>query len=139
MTDTPKQDRTVAGDTVLVVEDDHWTRFLMHELLEAHGYTAIEAGDAAEAYELARRHRPGVILTDIKLPGRSGLDLMRQIQEDELLHGTPVAAVTALAMPQDQVMIRSYGCVDYLAKPFSSTALIETVERCIAAKRLIAA
>jgi FixJ family two-component response regulator len=42
-------------------------------------------------------------------------------------------------MPQDQVMIRSYGCVDYLAKPFSSTELIETVERCVAARRLIAA
>lgn len=118
--------------TVLVVEDDHWTRLLMHDLLEAHGYTAIEAGSIAGAYELAQRHRPELILMDIKLQGGSGLELVRRLRESDL-GAIPVVAVTALAMPQEKEMIRNGGCVDYLPKPFSSTALIDTVRRCMAA------
>ncbi len=130
----PKEEQeTTTRETVLVVEDDHWTRLLMHELLEAHGYAAIEAGDVAEAYELACRHRPELILMDIKLQGGSGLDLVRRLKDTRDLDTIPVVAVTALAMPQEKQMIRDGGCVDYLPKPFSSTALIDTVRRCMAA------
>jgi two-component system cell cycle response regulator DivK len=116
----------------LIVEDDYWTRFLLHELLEAHGYSTLQARDALEAYQLARDHRPNLILMDIQLPEISGLDVVEQIQRNEALCRIPVVAVTAFAMPGDEERIREGGCVDYLAKPFSSTALIETVRRCLA-------
>ncbi len=121
------------GTTVLVVEDDRWTRLLLHDLLAAHGYGALLAGDAHEALQLARDHRPGLILMDIHLPGSSGLEAVRRLKADPALRAIPVIAVTALAMREDEAMIREGGCADYLSKPFSSAALLESVERCLAA------
>jgi two-component system cell cycle response regulator DivK len=125
--------KRAAEQTVLIVEDDYWTRFLLHDLLEAHGYGTLQAGDALEAYQLARAHRPNLILMDIGLSEISGLDVVEQIQLNEALCGIPVVAVTAHAMDGDERRIREGGCIDYLAKPFSSTALIETVQRYLAA------
>lgn len=125
----PETDR---GRTVLVVEDDYWTRLLLHELLEAHGYVALQARDALEAYQLARDFRPDLILMDIQLPEISGLEVVRQIKQNRSLRAIPVVAVTAMAMQGDEKAILDGGCVDYLSKPFSSAALIETVRRRLA-------
>ncbi len=122
---------TDPGRTVLVVEDDYWTRLLLHELLEAHGYVALQARDALEAYQLTRDFRPNLILMDIQLPEISGLELVRRIKQNRSLHAIPVVAVTAMAMDGDEKLIRDGGCVDYLSKPFSSAVLIETVRRCL--------
>lgn len=120
------------GRTVLVVEDDYWTRLLLHELLEAHGYVALQARDALEAYQLARDFRPDLILMDIQLPEISGLEAVRRIKQNNALTAIPVVAVTAMAMQGDEKLIRDGGCVDYLSKPFSSEALIATVRRRLA-------
>lgn len=124
--------KRATDQTVLIVEDDYWSRFLLHELLEAHGYATLQARDALEAYQMARAHRPNLILMDIGLSEISGLDVVKQIQLNEALSGIPVVAVTALAMDGDEKRIREGGCIDYLAKPFSSTDLIETVKRYLA-------
>jgi two-component system cell cycle response regulator DivK len=121
------------GQTILVVEDDYWTRLLLHELLEAHGYIALQARDALEAYQIARDFQPDLILMDIHLPEISGLEAVRRIKQHTELCGIPVIAVTALAMKEDEQRIREGGCVEYLAKPFSSATLIDTVRRCLAA------
>ncbi|MDH3476641.1 MAG: response regulator [Rhodospirillales bacterium] len=121
------------GQTILVVEDDYWTRLLLHELLEAHGYIALQARDALEAYQIARDFQPNLILMDIHLPEISGLEAVRRIKQHTELCGIPVIAVTALAMKEDEQRIREGGCVEYLAKPFSSATLIDTVRRCLAA------
>ncbi len=123
---------TDPGRTVLVVEDDYWTRLLLHELLEAHGYVALQARDALEAYQLARDFHPNLILMDIQLPEISGLEVVRRIKQNKALSTIPVVAVTAMAMQGDEEKMREGGCVDYLAKPFSSAELIETVRRCLA-------
>lgn len=120
------------GKLVLIVEDDHWTRFLLHELLEAHDYQTLQAGDAGEAYRLAREHRPDLILLDIQLADASGLEVVERIQKDDALRDTPVVAVTAQALQGDEERIREGGCIDYIAKPFSSATLIETVRRYLA-------
>ena len=125
--------REPGRETVLIVEDDYWTRFLLHELLEAHGYGTLQARDALEAYQLTRDFRPDLILMDIHLPEVSGLDAVEQIKRHHALSEIPVVAVTALAMQGDEQRIREGGCVDYLAKPFSSATLIETVRRCLVA------
>lgn len=122
---------TPGGERILVVEDDYWTRLLLHELLEAHGYLALQAADAGQALRLLHTHHPDLILTDIRLPGPSGIDLLRRIRRDDKLRHIPVVAVTAMAMKKDEQMLRAGGCAGYLSKPFSSAVLIETVRRCL--------
>jgi two-component system cell cycle response regulator DivK len=114
--------------TVLVVEDNELNMKLFHDLLEAHGYEIVQTRNGLEAIELARKHRPDLILMDIQLPEVSGLDVTRWIKEDDDLRAIPVIAVTAFAMKGDEERIRQGGCEAYLSKPISVAKFIETVK-----------
>ena len=113
--------------TVLVVEDNELNMKLFHDLLEAHGYNIIQTRNGLEALELARSHRPDLILMDIQLPEVSGLEVTKWIKEDDELRSIPIIAVTAFAMKGDEERIRQGGCEAYLSKPISVTKFIETV------------
>ena len=84
-----------------------------------------------EALDLARKHRPDLILMDIQLPEVSGLEVTRWIKDDPELRSIPVVAVTAFAMKGDEERIREGGCEAYLSKPISVGKFIETVRRFI--------
>ncbi len=114
---------------VLIVEDNELNMKLFHDLLEVHGYETLQTRDGREALELARLHRPDLILMDIQLPEVSGLDVTRWIKADESLKRIPVIAVTAFAMKGDEEKIRNGGCEAYIAKPISVTNFLETIER----------
>ena len=114
---------------VLIVEDNELNMKLFHDLLEVHGYETLQTRDGREALELARLHRPDLILMDIQLPEVSGLDVTRWIKADETLKRIPIIAVTAFAMKGDEEKIRSGGCEAYIAKPISVTNFLETIER----------
>lgn len=113
--------------TVLIVEDNELNMKLFHDLLEAHGYNTIETRNGIEALDLARAHRPDLILMDIQLPEVSGLDVTRWIKEDDDLRSIPIIAVTAFAMKGDEERIRQGGCEAYISKPISVSKFIETV------------
>jgi two-component system cell cycle response regulator DivK len=113
--------------TVLIVEDNELNMKLFNDLLEAHGYVTLKTADGIQAIELARQHRPNLILMDIQLPEVSGLDVTRWLKEDEDLKSIPVVAVTAFAMKGDEERIRRGGCEAYLSKPISVTKFLETV------------
>lgn len=115
--------------TVLIVEDNELNMKLFHDLLEAHGYHTVATRSGLEALDLARKHRPDLILMDIQLPEVSGLDVTRWIKDDAELHTIPVVAVTAFAMKGDEERIRQGGCEAYLSKPISVGKFIETVRR----------
>ena len=117
------------GKTVLVVEDNDLNMKLFHDLLEAHGYRILQTKDGMEALQMARQHRPDLILMDIQLPEVSGLEVTKWIKEDEDLKAIPVVAVTAFAMKGDEEKIREGGCEAYIAKPISVTNFLETVGR----------
>jgi len=117
--------------TVLIVEDNELNMKLFHDLLEAHGYNTLETKDGREALELARAHRPDLILMDIQLPEVSGLEVTKWIKADESLKSIPVIAVTAFAMKGDEEKIREGGCEAYLAKPISVANFLETVGKFI--------
>lgn len=117
------------GKTVLIVEDNELNMKLFHDLLEAHGYETVGTSDGIEAFELARTHRPDLILMDIQLPKVSGLEVTRWIKGDPELHQIPVVAVTAFAMRGDEERIRQGGCEAYLSKPISIAKFMETVRR----------
>ena len=115
--------------TVLIVEDNELNMKLFHDLLEAHGYQTVGTRNGIEALDLARKHRPDLILMDIQLPEVSGLEVTKWLKEDEDLKGIPVVAVTAFAMKGDEDVIRQGGCEAYISKPISVTSFLETVRR----------
>src|SRR5579872_3770667 len=80
---------------VLIVEDNDLNMKLFNDLLEAHGYNTLQTRDGVEALQMAREHRPDLILMDIQLPEVSGLEVTKWIKEDEELRSIPVIAVTA--------------------------------------------
>jgi two-component system, cell cycle response regulator DivK len=113
--------------TVLIVEDNDLNMKLFNDLLEAHGYATLKTADGIEAIELARAHKPDLILMDIQLPEVSGLEVTKWIKEDDNLKSIPVIAVTAFAMKGDEERIRQGGCEAYLSKPISVSKFLETV------------
>jgi len=113
--------------TVLIVEDNELNMKLFHDLLEAHGYDTLQTRTGMEALELAREHKPDLILMDIQLPEISGLEVTKWIKEDEDLAPIPVIAVTAFAMKGDEERIRQGGCEAYISKPISVARFLETV------------
>jgi two-component system, cell cycle response regulator DivK len=115
--------------TVLIVEDNELNMKLFHDLLEAHGYTALGTRTGIEALELARKHRPDLILMDIQLPEVSGLEVTKWLKDDRDLQHIPIVAVTAFAMKGDEERIREGGCEAYLSKPISVSKFIETVRQ----------
>ena len=117
------------GKTVLIVEDNELNMKLFHDLLEAHGITTIETSNGNEVLDLAREHKPDLILMDIQLPEVSGLDVTKWLKEDEGLKHIPVIAVTAFAMKGDEQKIREGGCEDYISKPISVTHFIEVIQK----------
>lgn len=115
--------------TVLIVEDNDLNMKLFHDLLEAHGYETLQTKDGLEALEMARCHRPDLILMDIQLPKISGLEVTKWLKADDELKSIPVIAVTAFAMKGDEEKIRQGGCEAYVAKPISITHFLDTVQQ----------
>lgn len=115
--------------TILIVEDNELNMKLFHDLLEAHGYSTLETRNGLEALEIARGHRPDLILMDIQLPEVSGLEVTKWLKEDDELRDIPVIAVTAFAMKGDEEKIREGGCEAYISKPISVSAFLETVRQ----------
>lgn len=119
----------VMSKKVLIVEDNELNMKLFHDLLEAHGYETVQTRDGLKAMDLAREHKPDLILMDIQLPEVSGLDVTRWIKNDEALASIPVVAVTAFAMKGDEERMREGGCEGYLSKPITVSRFIETIRQ----------
>ena len=114
--------------TVLVVEDNELNMKLFNDLLEAHGYGVVQTRDGLSALDLARKHRPDLILMDIQLPEVSGIEVTKWLKEDEELRRIPVIAVTAFAMKGDEQKIREGGCEAYISKPISVVNFLQTID-----------
>lgn len=114
--------------TVLIVEDNELNMKLFQDLLEAHGIDTIETSDGRNVLDLAREHKPDLILMDIQLPEVSGLDVTKWLKDDEELKAIPVIAVTAFAMKGDEQKIREGGCEDYISKPISVGKFMDVIQ-----------
>ena len=113
---------------ILIVEDNELNMKLFNDLLEAHGYTTVTTRDGTKAVGMAIEEKPDLILMDIQLPEVSGLDITRQIKDNDELKDVPIIAVTAFAMKGDEDKIRECGCNGYVSKPISITTFIETIQ-----------
>jgi len=114
--------------TVLIVEDNELNMKLFNDLLEAKGYGIVQTSNGMEALDLAREHKPDLILMDIQLPEVSGLEVTKWIKEDESIAHIPVIAVTAFAMKGDEERIRQGGCEAYISKPISVASFLQTIQ-----------
>ena len=119
--------------TVLIADDEPSLRLLVSATIASDEYEVVEAVDGDEAWKLIRRHRPSVVLLDVQMPGRTGLDLTRAIREDPELTRTCVVLLTSKAQQADVEAGLAAGADRYLTKPFSPLELLRVVEQAVAA------
>src|SRR4051812_2483832 len=114
---------------ILIVEDNELNMKLFDDLLSAHGYETFKTRDGSQVLELARAHKPDLILMDIQLPEVSGLEVTKWLKAEKDLKHIPVVAVTAFAMKGDEEKIRQGGCEDYISKPIALGDFIQIVQK----------
>jgi len=113
--------------TILVVEDNPLNLELVVATLELNNYHVLRAEDAETGIELARAHRPDLILMDVQLPGMDGLAATRLIKADQAMCDIPVVALTAYAMKKDEEEAERAGCSGYITKPFHLKSFLEKI------------
>jgi two-component system, cell cycle response regulator DivK len=107
----------MAGETVLIVEDNERNMKLVRDILQFKGYQPLCAGTAEDGLALALAHRPALILMDVHLPGMDGVAALGRLRGAPETAAIPVVALTASAMKEDQVRFLAAGFDGYLAKP----------------------
>jgi two-component system cell cycle response regulator DivK len=122
----------MAGELILIVEDNEKNRKLERDILQFHGYRTVEAETGEDGVTLAQTTPPALILMDIQLPGMSGIDALWVLRADERTRGIPVIAVTASAMTQDRQKIMSAGFDGYQAKPIDVNQFVAAVRAMLA-------
>jgi len=113
----------VAGEPILIVDDNLTNLKLARVLLAGEGYVVRTAADAEEAMAVLEEFRPRLILMDIQLPGMDGLELTRRIKADPAMAAITILALTAYAMKGDQDRVLAAGCDGYVTKPIDTRAL----------------
>jgi two-component system, cell cycle response regulator DivK len=121
----------VLGKRVLIVEDNEKNMKLFRDVLQATGYSTLEATTGEEAIELSLSQAPALVLMDVQLPGIDGVEALERLRQNERTASIPVLALTAQAMSGDRERFLEAGFDGYLAKPVDVGELIETVrEHC---------
>ena len=117
----------MAGERILIVEDNEKNLKLVRDVLQHHGYQTVEARTAEDGIELAAADPPDLVLMDIELPGIGGLEAIGQLKSDQRTAAIPVCALTASAMEGDRERCLRAGFDDYLTKPISVSEFPEQV------------
>jgi CheY-like chemotaxis protein len=113
----------VAGEPILVVDDNVAQLRLVSAVLERAGHPVRVALDADEAIAILKSFRPHLILMDIQLPGIDGITLTRMLKSNPSMRDILIVGVTAYGMAEDEERVREAGCDGYLTKPIDSRAL----------------
>ena len=110
--------------TVLVVDDEPQIRRVLRTTLTSHGYSVIEARSGDEALEMIRGEHVDLILLDLNMPGRSGLEICREIRASG---DVPIIMLTVRNSERDKVQALDAGADDYVVKPFGSEELMARI------------
>jgi two-component system cell cycle response regulator DivK len=119
----------MAGEQVLVVEDNEKSMKLFRDVLKATGYRTLEATTGGRAVELATEHGPNLVLMDVRLPDVDGIEALRRLRADRRTASIPVLALTAQAMHGDRERFLAEGFDGYVSKPVDIVELVDTVRR----------
>lgn len=114
---------------ILVIDDERAIIDIMRINLEMRGYSVSGCADSTQALERAREEKPDLIILDLLMPEKNGWEVLKELQEDEKTRSVPV--IICSVMKQGQVMpdILERGASGYLAKPFDSIGLLQTVQQ----------
>src|SRR3989338_6482540 len=107
----------MAGELILIVEDNEKNLKLVRDVLQFKGYQTIEATTGEDGVRLAKERLPALVLMDIQLPGIDGITALGQLRADAATRAIPVIAVTASAMTQDRQKIMAAGVDGDQSKP----------------------
>jgi adenylate cyclase len=121
---------------ILIVDDNETNRDILATRLGLHGYELIQATDGEEALASARENRPDLILLDIMMPKIDGIEVCRQLKNDDTLPFIPIILVTAKADSKDVVAGLEAGADEYLTKPIDQLALVARVKSVLRIKEL---
>jgi len=113
----------MAGELVLIVEDNPLNMKLARDVLVFNGYQVVEAMTAEEGIVIACKREPALILMDIQLPGMDGLSLTRMLKANPSMRDIIILGLTAYAMKGDEERILAAGCDGYIAKPLDTRTL----------------
>ncbi len=109
------------GNKVLIIDDDEKLRKLLKEYLEENGFKVVALADGSDVRRILQKESPKMIILDIMLPGRDGLEVLKEIRMD---HAIPVIMLTAKGDPTDRIVGLELGADDYLPKPFNPRELL---------------
>jgi len=112
---------------VLIADDELRLRKVVSLHLKKSGFEVFEAGNGRIALDLAKEHKPDVIVLDIMMPELDGLEACRIIKDDDELKSIPIILLTARAESDDIDKGREAGAEKYMTKPFSPKQLIDTI------------
>jgi DNA-binding response OmpR family regulator len=122
----------MAEESVLVVDDDPVVRRMLQLSFESEGFKVFTAGDGLEGLEVMRSGHPDVVVLDIMMPKLDGMKVLREVNTDDDLRGTPVILLSAKATSLDIEVGLKAGAADYVTKPCDPIDLIERVRSLLA-------
>ncbi len=128
--------KKAVGATILVADDDATIRSNLAVLLRSEGYQVIEACDGRQAADVLAGQAIDAALLDLKMPGRTGLELLRQFEDH--LEETPIIVITAFGGSQAAIEAMKLGAFDYITKPFDLDEVLFTVRRALKQQALVA-
>ena len=122
-------------DRVLIVDDDSSMRYSLNRMLEGQGLLVSLAKNGAEALERFAEENPDLVVMDIKMPGQSGLDVLKQIKERD--PKALVILMTAFGTTETAIEAMKFGAFDYILKPFDIPQMRGLVERALEVSRMM--
>lgn len=125
----------MAGELILIIEDNEKNRKLCRDVLNVKGYQTIESETAEEGLDLVREKKPNLVLMDIQLPGIDGITALKQLRADAEMAHVPVIAITASAMTHNRASMLAEGFDGYQTKPITLKEFLGEVERVLGTRR----
>ena len=122
----------MAGELILIIEDNEKNRKLVRDVLQVKGYKTIESETAEEGIKLASEQPLALILMDIQLPGMDGITALKQLKAEAKTKSIPVIAVTASAMTYNRQTMLAEGFDGYQTKPINVKDFLGEIERVLA-------
>jgi CheY-like chemotaxis protein len=122
----------MAGELILIIEDNEKNRKLVRDVLQVKGYRTIASETAEEGLKLASEQPLALILMDIQLPGMDGITALKQLKAEAKTKSIPVIAVTASAMTYNRQTMLAEGFDGYQSKPISVKDFLGEIERVLA-------
>jgi two-component system cell cycle response regulator DivK len=119
----------MAGELVLIVEDNARNLELVQDILELHGFRTLTATSGSDGVTLARRYLPDLVLMDVQLPDFDGVEVLRRLRADDETRSISVLALTAFAMTGDRHRFLDAGFDGYLPKPIDVRILADVVRQ----------